>query len=141
MNKLDVARKRLTGVLRQTPKVILCYEAGYDGFLLARFLEQRGIECLVMEPASLQPRVWRYMPPTVAASARFAEPTGRSSNAPVEIYALSGEKSVAHSVQRFFGNQRAIPSIRRRKSAVIARASSRLPTTRGVMITMSSSRC
>ncbi len=32
----------------------LCYEAGYDGFWLARFLEQRGIECLVMEPVSLQ---------------------------------------------------------------------------------------
>ncbi len=36
------------------PTVTLCYEAGYDGFWLARFLEQRGIECLVMEPASLQ---------------------------------------------------------------------------------------
>jgi hypothetical protein len=41
-------------VTGQTPKVTLCYEAGYDGFWLARFLEQRGIECLVMEPASLQ---------------------------------------------------------------------------------------
>ena len=36
------------------PKVILCYEAGYDGFWLARFLERRGIDCLVMDPASLQ---------------------------------------------------------------------------------------
>jgi transposase len=36
------------------PKLTLCYEAGYDGFRLARFLEQRDIECLVMEPASLQ---------------------------------------------------------------------------------------
>ncbi len=36
------------------PQVTLCYEAGYDGFWLARLLEQRGIECLVMEPASLQ---------------------------------------------------------------------------------------
>jgi transposase len=34
--------------------VTLCYEAGYDGFWLARLLEPRGIECLVMEPASLQ---------------------------------------------------------------------------------------
>jgi transposase len=34
--------------------VILCYEAGYDGFWLARFLEQRGVDCLVMDPASLQ---------------------------------------------------------------------------------------
>ncbi|NIP18359.1 MAG: IS110 family transposase [Xanthomonadales bacterium] len=54
MAKLDAARERLTKNSGQVPKVILCYEAGYDGFWLARFLEQRGIECLVMEPASLQ---------------------------------------------------------------------------------------
>ncbi len=54
MGKLDAARKRLAKVSGQTPKVTLCYEAGYDGFWLARFLEQRGIECRVMEPASLQ---------------------------------------------------------------------------------------
>ncbi len=54
MTKLDAARDRLAKVSGQAPKVALCYEAGYDGFWLARFLEQRGIECLVMEPASLQ---------------------------------------------------------------------------------------
>ena len=54
MAKLVAARDRLAKVSSQVPKVILCYEAGYDGFWLARFLEQRGIECLVMEPASLQ---------------------------------------------------------------------------------------
>jgi transposase len=54
MAKLDAARNRLAKVSGQTPKVTLCYEAGYDGFWLTRFLEQRGIECLVMEPASLQ---------------------------------------------------------------------------------------
>ncbi len=54
MAKLDAAGDRLTKISGQVPKVILCYEAGYDGFWLARFLEQRGIECLVMEPASLQ---------------------------------------------------------------------------------------
>ncbi len=54
MAKLDAARKRLAKASGQTPKVTLCYEAGYDGFWLARFLEQRGIECLVMEPASSQ---------------------------------------------------------------------------------------
>jgi hypothetical protein len=25
---------------------VLCYEAGYDAFWLARFLKARGIECL-----------------------------------------------------------------------------------------------
>ncbi len=54
MAKLDAARDRVAKVTGQTPKVTLCYEAGYDGFWLARFLEQRGIECHVMEPASLQ---------------------------------------------------------------------------------------
>ena len=54
MAKLDAARDRVAKLTGQTPKVTLCYEAGYDGFWLARFLEQRGIECRVMEPASLQ---------------------------------------------------------------------------------------
>ena len=54
MAKLDAACDRLAKVSGQVPKVVLCYEAGYDGFWLARFLEQRGIECFVMEPASLQ---------------------------------------------------------------------------------------
>ncbi len=54
MARLDAARDRVAKVTGQTPKVTLCYEAGYDGFWLARFLEQRGIECHVMEPASLQ---------------------------------------------------------------------------------------
>ena len=53
MAKLDAARDRVAKVTGQTPTITLCYEAGYDGFWLARFLEQRGIECLVMEPASL----------------------------------------------------------------------------------------
>ncbi|MDA0240851.1 MAG: IS110 family transposase, partial [Proteobacteria bacterium] len=38
----------------RVPTVTLCYEAVYDGFWLARLLKQRGITCLVMEPASLQ---------------------------------------------------------------------------------------
>jgi len=54
MTKLDAARDRVAKVTGQVPKVTLCYEAGYDGFWLSRLLEQRGIECLVMEPASLQ---------------------------------------------------------------------------------------
>ncbi len=54
MAKLDAARHRLAKVSGRVPKVILCYEAGYDGFWLARFLEARGVDCLVMDPASLQ---------------------------------------------------------------------------------------
>ncbi len=54
MAKLDAARNRVAKVSGQTPKVILCYEVGYDGFWLARLLEQHGIACRVMDPASLQ---------------------------------------------------------------------------------------
>jgi transposase len=54
MAKLDAARQRVAKDAGQTPAVTLCYEAGYDGFWLARFLEQRGITCQVMESASLQ---------------------------------------------------------------------------------------
>ena len=54
MAKLDAARDRVTKATGQPPAVTLCYEAGYDGFWLARFLEQRGVTCQVMEPASLQ---------------------------------------------------------------------------------------
>ena len=52
--KLDAARDRLAKVSGRVPKVTLCYEAGYDGFWLARFLELRGVDCRVMDPASLQ---------------------------------------------------------------------------------------
>ena len=54
MAKLDAARQRVTKDAGQTPAVTLCYEAGYDGFWLARYLEQRDVTCQVMEPASLQ---------------------------------------------------------------------------------------
>ncbi len=50
--KLDAARDRLSKISGHVPKVILCYEAGYDGFWLARLLEQRGIECLNLQYTS-----------------------------------------------------------------------------------------
>jgi len=37
--------------------VVMCYEAGYDGFWLARLLNGRGIRTIVFDPASfLKPR-------------------------------------------------------------------------------------
>ena len=38
----------------KAPSIVLCYEAGYDAFWLARFLKARGIECLVVDAASMQ---------------------------------------------------------------------------------------
>ena len=52
--KLDAARQRLAKASGQVSKLTLCYEAGYDGFWLARFLDLRGVDCRVMDPASLQ---------------------------------------------------------------------------------------
>lgn len=47
-----VARLRTTAgsILR----IMVCYEAGYDGFWLARRLTNSGIVCKVLDPASLQ---------------------------------------------------------------------------------------
>jgi transposase len=52
--KLNAARQRWAKKTGGESKLVLCYEAGYDGFWLARLLEQHGIECRVMDPASLQ---------------------------------------------------------------------------------------
>jgi transposase len=35
-------------------RLLVCYEAGYDGFWLARSLVAEGIDCRVLDPASLQ---------------------------------------------------------------------------------------
>ena len=45
---------RLRKAAGDISRVLVCYEAGYDGFWLARSLIGRGIECRVLDPASLQ---------------------------------------------------------------------------------------
>jgi transposase len=52
MAKLMAARD--TKVSGKSPSIVLCYEAGYDAFWLARFLKARGIECVVVDAASMQ---------------------------------------------------------------------------------------
>jgi transposase len=54
MAKLMTARDRWTKMSGKAPSIVLCYEAGYDAFWLARFLKARGIECLVVDAASMQ---------------------------------------------------------------------------------------
>jgi hypothetical protein len=46
MVKLTAARDRWAKMSGKAPSIMLCYEAGYDAFRLARFLKARGIECL-----------------------------------------------------------------------------------------------
>jgi transposase len=54
MVKLTAARDCWAKVSGALPVITLCYEVGYDAFWLARFLKARGIECLVIDPGSLQ---------------------------------------------------------------------------------------
>ena len=54
MAKLTAARDRWAKASGALPVITLCYEVGYDAFWLARFLKARGIECLVIDPGSLQ---------------------------------------------------------------------------------------
>jgi len=50
---LASVRARAAGKLGSTPKVVSCYEAGYDGFWLHRLLTASGITNLVFDPASI----------------------------------------------------------------------------------------
>jgi len=54
MSKLTVARDRCAKLSGRAPSIVLCYEAGYDAFWLARFLKARGIVCLVVDSASMR---------------------------------------------------------------------------------------
>lgn len=45
---------RLRVAARNNHRILVCYEAGYDGFWLARVLAKMGIECRVLDPASIQ---------------------------------------------------------------------------------------
>jgi transposase len=52
--KLTAAQDCWAKVSGAVPAITVCYEVGYDAFWLARFLKARGIECLVIDPGSLQ---------------------------------------------------------------------------------------
>ena len=54
MAKLTAARDCWAKVSGSLPVITVCYEVGYDAFWLARFLKARGIECLVVDSASMQ---------------------------------------------------------------------------------------
>ena len=45
---------RLRAAAKNNRQILVCYEAGYDGFWLARALAKIGIECRVLDPASIQ---------------------------------------------------------------------------------------
>lgn len=45
---------RLRAASKGGRRILVCYEAGYDGFWLARSLAKQQIECRVLDPASIQ---------------------------------------------------------------------------------------
>ena len=45
---------RLREAAGEKQRIVVCYEAGYDGFWLARSLAKIGIDCRVLDPASIQ---------------------------------------------------------------------------------------
>jgi len=50
--EIELAKKRLG--LPETARVVSCYEAGRDGFWLHRYLEEAGIENLVVDSSSIE---------------------------------------------------------------------------------------
>jgi transposase len=50
---IESIRARAAGKLGSAPKVVSCYEAGYDGFWLHRLLTAAGITNFVLDPASI----------------------------------------------------------------------------------------
>lgn len=50
---LDRLRRRAAAAGKRVDRVVLAYEAGRDGFWLARLLAKRGIEVYVMQPSSI----------------------------------------------------------------------------------------
>jgi transposase len=58
---LDRQRARAELALERPLQLVVCYEAGYDGFWLARLLLKCGIRTVVFDPASfLKPRRGRW---------------------------------------------------------------------------------
>ena len=45
---------RLRTAAKGGRRILVCYEAGYDGFWIARSLATENIECRVLDPASIQ---------------------------------------------------------------------------------------
>jgi hypothetical protein len=54
MAKRSAARDCWAKMSGSMPAITLCYEVGYDAFWLARFLRAREIECIVIDPGSVQ---------------------------------------------------------------------------------------
>lgn len=52
LEEITLAKRRFK--LRSRARVVSCYEAGRDGFWLHRFLEQHGVENLVVDSASIE---------------------------------------------------------------------------------------
>ena len=52
--RLDRAVEQRKKRGRRTPRIVVCFEAGFDGFWLARVLEKRAVKSFVMDSTSLE---------------------------------------------------------------------------------------
>src|SRR3712207_2709535 len=50
---IDGYKHRAAGAGKTVERVVVVYEAGYSGFWLARWLQQRGVEVYLIHPASI----------------------------------------------------------------------------------------
>jgi transposase len=53
LSLLERVRERAARALGGVPRVVSCYEAGYDGYWLHRLLQAHGVESYVFDPASI----------------------------------------------------------------------------------------
>ena len=68
---LEGVRPRVVGKLGTVPRVVTCYEAGYDGFWLHRLLTAAGITNLVSIPRALRWNSGRGGPRRTASTANI----------------------------------------------------------------------
>ncbi len=92
---VEKQRAKAEQALDQEVRVLCCYEAGYEGFWLARWLEQEmSIETVVLDPATqLYGNICRIVPPPLAVKPcedqnwsldnfRWSTPVGGMDNVP-----------------------------------------------------------
>lgn len=64
VDKLELVQEQHHKRTGRKPRIVVCYEAGYDGFWIHRTLEECGITCQIMDAASIEVNRRRRRPKT-----------------------------------------------------------------------------
>jgi len=97
--------------------IVLCYEVGYDGFWLARFLIARGIRTIVFDPAS-------FLMPRRGRRAKTDRIDAEGMTRTLRTW-LSGDREVARDVQIPSVEQEDAKRIERERKYLIEKRTSR----------------